>query len=134
MINHHNYLLPYLIYRSAIYFYAYQGACRRQSMEPQRSSASERHSLGRKASSIVAQLNDATTPIDLALTNDQTRRSTLRPGGYAESSLASSTARAHPTGRLALAAHSADKGTANGHRNRMQIRKRALRERRIQKS
>src|SRR3546814_4004805 len=69
MINHHNYLLPYLIYRSAIYFYAYQGACRRQSMEPQRSSASERHSLGRKASSIVAQLNDATTPIDLALTN-----------------------------------------------------------------
>src|SRR3546814_7466860 len=78
MINHHNYLLPYLIYRSAIYFYAYQGACRRQSMEPQRSSASERHSLGRKASSIVAQLNDATTPIDLALTNDQIRRSTLR--------------------------------------------------------
>src|SRR3546814_1513178 len=93
MINHHNYLLPYLIYRSAIYFYAYQGACRRQSMEPQRSSASERHSLGRKASSIVAQLNDATTPIDLALTNDQIRRSTLRLGRYAASSVASSTAR-----------------------------------------
>src|SRR3546814_14980653 len=102
MINHHNYLLPYLIYRSAIYFYAYQGACRRQSMEPQRSSASERHSLGRKASSIVAPLNDATTPIDLALTNDQIRRSTLRPGRYVPSAVASPPAYANPHRPLLL--------------------------------